>query len=222
MNTNDLPTVQFLICSHDEAARILDADVNLAEEISLHLSQDGDLAAVVNPFGQYGVVADLTSGQITMRLERGNYHTKHCRFPISFVNLDGPSLRTLCQRDYFWGRPLCWLDDLTLAIWGYGEDDDFIIPAVRVFDVATGKESRWFAGPDGELAFDTYLFAFSEEHGTTVWETKTGERLHLEPGLKPECYHPGAKVFISLLPDGRFQVSRLMQNGDTGLFISPT
>ena len=97
MNTNDLPTVQFLICSHDEAARILDADVNLAEEISLHLSQDGDLAAVVNPFGQYGVVADLTSGQITMRLERGNYHTKHCRFPISFVNLDGPSLRTLAS-----------------------------------------------------------------------------------------------------------------------------
>jgi len=294
-------------------ARILDADVNLAEEISLHLSQDGDLVAVVNPFGQYGVVADLASGQITMRLERGNDHTKHCRFPISFINLDGrtllvhakawnrldvsdprtgklltergptyyqtgeaqpphyldyfhagllaspngewiadngwvwhpvgavrtwslrgwveenvwesedgPSLRTLCRRDYFWGRPLCWLDDLTLAIWGYGEDDDFIIPAVRVFDVATGKESRWFAGPDGELAFDTYLFAFSEEHGTTVWETKTGERLHLEPGLKPECYHPGAKVFISLLPDGRFQVSRLMQNGDTGLFISPT
>ena len=33
---------------------------------------------------------------------------------------------------------------------------------------------------------------------------------------------PGAKVFISLHPDGRFQVSRLTQNDATGLFISPT
>ena len=264
------------------------------------------MAAVVNPFGQYGIVVDLASGQVTMRLERGNYHTEQCRFPVSFVNLDGrtllvhatawnrldishprtgtrltgrgptsyeagearptryldyfhadllvspngewiadngwvwhpvgvvrtwslrkwveenvwesedaPSLRTLCQRSYFWGKPLCWLDDLMLAVWGFGEDDDFIIPAVRIFDVATGKEARWFAGPDGELAFDTYLFASSKEHGTTVWDEKTGERLHSEPELKPECYHPGAKAFISLLSDGGFKISRLVQNDDT-------
>ena len=80
-----------------------------------------------------------------------------------------------------------------------------------MFDVATGKESHWFAGPDGELVFDTYLFAFSKEHGTTVWDEKTGERLHSEPELKPECYHPGSKTFISLLPDSKFQVSRLVE-----------
>ena len=291
-------------------ARVLDTDVNLKEIVSLRLSQDAGLAAVVNPFGQYGVVVDLTSGQVTMRMERGNYHTEHCHFPISFVNLDGrtllvhatawnrldisdpktgklltkrgltsyrtgetrpahyldyfhaallaspngewiadngwiwhpvgvvrtwnlrkwvegnvwesedgPSLHTLCWRDYFWGKPLCWLDDLTLAIWGYGDDDDFIIPAVRIFDVATGEESHWFAGPDGELAFDAYLFAFSEEHGTTVWDVKTGERLHSEPELKPECYHPGTRAFISLLPNSRFQVSRLVQNDGAGVKI---
>ncbi len=285
-------------------ARVLGADVDLTAKISLHLSQDGGLAAVVNPFGQRGVVIDLTSGVVTMRLERGSYHTAHCRFPVSFVSLngrtllvhatawnrldvsdprmgklltergptayrtgearpthyldyfhaglltspngewiadngwvwhpvgavrtwslrkwveesvweseDGPSLRVLCWRDYFWGKPLCWLDEQTLAVWGYGEDDDFIIPAVRVFAVASGKESGWFAGPEGEIAFDSYLFAFSEEHGTTVWDTKTGERLHSEPDLKPECYHPGAKAFISLLPDGRFQISRLRGEG---------
>ena len=288
-------------------ARVVDANVSLTEKLSLHLSRDGELAAVVNPFGQYGVVVDLASGEVTMRLERGNYHREHCRFPVSFVNLDGrtllvhatawnrvdvsdpktgkllterrptsyetgearpahyldyfhagllaspsgehiadngwvwhpvgivrtwslqrwvqenpwesedgPSLRALCWRDYFWGKPLCWLDDLTLAVWGYGDDDDFIIPAVQIFDVATGRESRWFAGPDGELVFDIYLFASSLEHGTTVWDEKTGERLHSEPDLKPECYHPGAKAFISLLQDGRFQINRLVQNDDIG------
>lgn len=294
-------------------ARVLDTDVNLKEKVSLHLSRDGGFAVVVNPFGQYGVVVDLTSGQATMRLERGNYHTEHCRYPISFVNLDGrtllvhstawnrldisdpktgkmltergptsyrteetrpahyldyfhaalltspngewiadngwvwhpvgavrtwslknwvegnvwesedgPSLQTLCWRDYFWGKPLCWLDELTLAVWGYGDDEDFIIPAVRIFDAITGKESRWFAGPDGELAFDAYLFAFSEEHGTTVWDEKTGERLHSEPELKPECYHPGAKAFISLLSGGGFQISRLVRNDDTGAVATHT
>lgn len=301
------------LCRVDLAARLVtplawvaDADVNLTEKVSLHLSRDGGLAAIVNPFGSYGVVVDLTSGEVTMRLKRDDYHTKHSRFPASFVNLngqtllvhatawnrldvsdprtgklltergptsyqdgeaqpahyldyfhagllaspngewiadngwvwhpvgavrtwslpkwveenvweseDGPSLRTLCWRSYFWGKPLCWLDELTLAVWGFGEDDDFIIPAVRIFDVATGKQSRWFAGPVGDLAFDAYLFASSEEHGTTVWDVKTGERLHSEPVLKPECYHPGAKAFLSLLPDGRFQVSRLAQNDDT-------
>ena len=262
------------------------------------------MAAVVNPLGSRGVVVDLTSGAVTMRMERGSYHTEQSRFPVSFINLngqlllvhatawnrldvsdprtgklltergptsyrtgetqparyldyfhagilpspkgkwiadngwiwhpvgavrtwsvqkwvdgnvweseDGPSLRTLCWRDYFWGKPLCWLDDLTLAVWGYGDDDEFVIPAVRIFDVASGKQSRWFAGPVGEMVVDAYLFAFSEEQGTTVWNEKTGERLHTEPGLKPTCYHPGAKAFISLLPDGKFQISRLEGEG---------
>lgn len=281
-------------------AQVIGGNVRLTEKVSLHLSRDGGLASVVNPFGQYGVVVDLASGEVTMRLERGNYHTEHCRFPVSFVSLDGrtllvhatawnrldvsdpktgklltergptfdqtgearpahdldyfhaslvaspsgewmadngwvwhpigavrtwnlrewmegnvwesedgPSLHTLCWRNYFWGKPLCWIDDRTLAVWGYGDDDEFIIPAVRIFDAATGRESHWFAGPDGELVFDGYLFALSEEHGTTVWDDKTGERLHSEAGLKPECYHSGAKTFISLRPDGTFQLSRL-------------
>lgn len=122
---------------------------------------------------------------------------------------DGSSLHTLCWRSYFWGKPLCWLDNQTLAVWGFGTDDDFIIPAVRIFDVPTGKQIRWFAGPEGELTFDKYLFAFSQNQGTTVWDEQTGERLCSDPDLKPNCYHRGAKTFITLLPDGKFQLTHL-------------
>jgi len=61
---------------------------------------------------------------------------------------DGLSRHYLCDRAYFWDGPLCWIDNTTLAVWGYGSDDDWLQPAVRLFDVTTGKEQDWFPGPD--------------------------------------------------------------------------
>ena len=76
---------------------------------------------------------------------------------------DGPSVRSLCLRDYFWDAPMCWLDERTLAVYGFGEDADWMIPAVRVFDVTTGEELRWFPGPTGLIESDgTYLFSWDE------------------------------------------------------------
>ena len=81
--------------------RIADADVNLTEEVSLHLSQDGELAAIVNSFGPRGVVIRLTFGEVTLHMERGNYYPEHSRFPVSFVEING---RTLLVHATAWNR----------------------------------------------------------------------------------------------------------------------
>lgn len=122
---------------------------------------------------------------------------------------DGRSKQYLCYREYFWDSAACWLPDGTAAVWGFGEDDELMLDAVRIFDPRTGEEVRWFAGPSGRLAFDRYLFAFGETMGTSVWDATTGQRLLHDAEMRPLRYHPGAKAFLSLV-DGGFTLSRLV------------
>jgi hypothetical protein len=138
---------------------------------------------------------------------------------------DGESKRSLCCRDYFWGGPFCWVDNHTLAIWGYGRDDEWLIPAVRLFDVISGDEVRWFAGPEmapkgqtwreklagfkGDLIFDRYLFACSGQYGVSVWDVVKGTCLLQDDTFFPICYHQGTQEFLSLNSDGTFQLSHL-------------
>lgn len=126
---------------------------------------------------------------------------------------DGPSRRNLCWRGYYWDGPVCWLDDHRLAVWGYGRDDEWLIPAVTIYDASTGQRERWFPGPKGSLASDGegHLFSFDSAEGTSVWDVDTGERVGSEPGLFPAGYHRGAKQFISFTGDGTVRVSRLVQ-----------
>jgi hypothetical protein len=125
---------------------------------------------------------------------------------------DGPSKRGLCDRDYFWDGPLCWIDDRTVAVWGYGNDEENLIPAALLFDVESGRLVRWFAGPVGSLAFDRYLFSYSAEEGTSVWDVATGEWLLHDASFCPTAYHPGAGCFITALPGGRFRLTRLVDD----------
>ena len=105
------------------------------------------------------------------------------------------------------------MGDRRLATWGYGTDEDALIPAAWLFDVESGEEVGWFAGPSGDFVFDEYLFSFSEKDGMAVWDVATGECLLHEPELRPTRYHRGAKQFLTLLPDGAFQVSLLHDPG---------
>lgn len=137
---------------------------------------------------------------------------------------DGPSKKRSYWRENLWCVPLCWIDGQALAVWGYGEDANWLLPAVRLLDVVSGKELRWFPAPDvtsekelrwftgteGLMVFDAYLFSVSEWRGISVWDIATGERLLHEPVFSPWRYHRGAKQFLTLLPDGAFQLSRLV------------
>lgn len=110
---------------------------------------------------------------------------------------DGPTRRSLCWREYFWDGPLCWLDDSHLALWGFGRDEQWLMPAVRIFDVETGREDRWFPGPKGAFTFDGLLIAVDATDGATVWDAMRGVLVHAEPQLRSARFHPGARVFVS-------------------------
>lgn len=257
---------------------------------------------MANTHGQHGVVVNLNTGSVTMRLSRDNYHIIHSIFPIAFCEIkgrlllihgtawnrldisdpysgrlitdrsltpyrkgdprpehyldyfhselvvspnqewiadngwiwspaggvmswnlrrwveenvweseDGPSKRPLCARWYYWDGSLCWMGDQTLAVCGYGPHLESLIPAAWLFDAESGDELRWFAGPTGSLVFDTYLFSLSKEHGTSVWDAATGERLLLDPAFSPTRYHRGTQQFLTLLPADTFQLSRLQE-----------
>lgn len=279
------------------------SNVDLAQEISLHLSPDGKFGAIANTKGQFGYVLNVATKRVTMQLERDTYHIAHSRFPIAFFghedrlllvhatawnrldisdphngtlittrtweplpgipayqqehyldyfhcglsispdqqwiadngwfwspigivttwNLqrwvqdnvweseDGSSRKSLCQRDYYWDGPLCWIDGYTLAVWGYGNDDGWLIPAVRLFDVRSGTELCWFAVPDkGTLIFDEYLFLLSEQQGLSAWDVTTGERILTDPDFRPTSYHRGAKKFLQLdVPNGEVVLGTL-------------
>jgi hypothetical protein len=124
-------------------------------------------------------------------------------------NGDSKMYLTVC--DFFWDGPLCWLDDHRLAVWGYGQAVGWMIPAVCIYDIFTGNRDHWFAGPNGSLVFDDYLFSFDKKDGMSLWDIETGERLLCESGFCPVGYHHGAKEFLTLLEDGHIRISRLLQ-----------
>ncbi len=127
---------------------------------------------------------------------------------------DGPSKRYLCQRWDFWDGPVTWIGGDTLAVFGYGPSRASMIPAVILFDVASGEPLRWFAGPQGPLVHDDYLFSIGDD-GVSVWDVATGERLLHDAGFQPLRYHPGARQFLTTNPDADlFVVSRLIGSPD--------
>ncbi|MEO8549473.1 MAG: hypothetical protein ABI678_05855 [Kofleriaceae bacterium] len=121
---------------------------------------------------------------------------------------DGPSLQRLGQRAYFWDGPMAWLDDRRLLLWGYGEDDEWLIPAAVIRDTHTGEIERWFAGvPRGELWFDRWLHA-ATGLALTVWDVERGARLVEVPSAVTR-YHPDAKCFATIPVTGVITLVRL-------------
>jgi hypothetical protein len=129
---------------------------------------------------------------------------------------DGPTVRELAQRAYFWNGPLCWMDNRRLAVWGFGDDELDLQPGIRIFDVVSGKEVASFPGPSveprdfrakrvrdrGWIAFDKHLFAVSPGRGLEVWKVETQECLHQDRELGALAYHPQTKEFLSFSSGG--------------------
>ena len=120
---------------------------------------------------------------------------------------DGSSLKGLCVRDYYWDGPVCWINNTTLAVWGYGDDN--LLPAVRLFDVVSGEERKVFAGPaQGPLAFHDWLFSWPKGKPFTVWDIDDGARIFEDSAFSPLGYHPGTQEFLSIA-DGKIRLSKL-------------
>ncbi|NTX51462.1 WD40 repeat domain-containing protein [Myxococcus sp. CA039A] len=123
---------------------------------------------------------------------------------------DGPSLKQLRECSYHWDGPLCFVGPRTLAVWGFGGDVDTLLDAAMLFDVETGKLVRWFPGPRGAFRCDGNLLLVSaKDTGTTVWDVETGERLLQDSTVVPTAWHPAARRFLTVLPDGLLRESSL-------------
>ena len=277
---------------------IVESGFQVSNKSVLYLSYDSKFAAIVNNRESSGMIVNLHTGLVTMRLNRGDYHTRETNFPIAFFqhnhktlvvhatewnrldisdaetgeiltgrdltyideqqpehylnyfhalpiispngswiaedgwvwspfgvtrvwslqnwlsenvweSEDGTSIKYLTQRGYYWNGPLCWVDDKILAVWGFGDDDEWLIPAVQLFDVETGIRIRLIAGINAEtMYFDKYLFAVSSQ-GTEVWNIETGERLLEDTTHIPQSFHPRTREFLTINGNGEFLVGRL-------------
>jgi hypothetical protein len=140
-------------------------------------------------------------------------------------------VRADIHRDYYWDGPLCWLSGRRLAVWGVGNDDYSLLPAVRVIDVTNGEESSPIIGPFGPaetaltlksagkhwnlaergvLEFDQYLFAWSPAAGFSAWDVVHPARVFEAKGFCPLAYNRGSGELFSQDADGTYLVSKLM------------
>jgi len=149
---------------------------------ALHAAADGRYAAVVNDYGQHGLVFDIAIGSTVFTLDRGSYHVETTPFPVAFVGtgtstvliaatdwnrldtFDAATGRLLSDRDTTWAkdekRPEHYLDyfhgRLTRSPSGrYVLDDGWVWHPVgmpKLIDV-----QKWLDG-------DKY----AAEHGTTI------------------------------------------------------
>jgi hypothetical protein len=120
---------------------------------------------------------------------------------------DGPSLGALCQRDYYWGHGVCWIDDHRVAVEGLGDDDLEIVPGARIFDLdqtidqpgqRSFVETSSFAGPSGALFSDGVRFFSSDESGTSIWRISDGARVGAIEGFRPTHQHVAARELVEI------------------------
>lgn len=130
---------------------------------------------------------------------------------------DGSTWQRLGQRAYFWDGPMAWLDDDRLVVWGYGEDDEWMLPAALIRNAHTGKLERWFAGvPRGELWCDRWLYAATGV-ALSVWDVDRGARIAEIPSDATR-YHPDAKCFATIPTAGA--ITRVRLTGHDGAWCT--
>ncbi|MDB5053850.1 MAG: hypothetical protein JWM44_1900 [Bacilli bacterium] len=77
--------INLTACSVEKIMNLQQVPIDWNESISLHISSDNKIAAIVNTYGLHGVVVDLEQGRILMEFVRGGYHCNHCIYPLAFI-----------------------------------------------------------------------------------------------------------------------------------------
>lgn len=123
---------------------------------------------------------------------------------------DGPSKVDICARDYYWDRPICWIDDKRLAISGIGDDDETMINGARIFDVTLPKAESptWqsdcmelvaIPGPAGLLFSDGVSLFSSESAGLSRWDIESTVRTGHIASFNPTRHHRGCRELAQLV-----------------------
>jgi hypothetical protein len=133
---------------------------------------------------------------------------------------DGPSLQALCQRWYHWDSPMCWISENRIAVSGVGDDDEALLPGVRVFDVTARAEVSAFALPEhaASLFSDGSRLFSAGSAGLGIWDPATGERTGTVLGFSPSVHHPAAGELAAF--DGQARVLQVWPTPGPGA-LSP-
>jgi hypothetical protein len=272
----------------------------------LHGSDDGRFVAVVNDYGQYGIVWDLQTSKVTIELDGGHYHQETVPFSFAFTHAalavhrtdwnrldisdpatgellsrrgptsfwrgeqrpehyldyfhgrllvsrdgayvaddgwawqpngipsvwsleewvhrnvweseDGPSRREPTWRENVWDCGMCWLDGNRLAIWGLGEEEDLILPGVRIFAIGQDEPDanpnrprpleKSFAGPDGRFFSDGQRLFSVDTKGLSAWDVEREGRIGQFHGFRPTHANPGTGE-LAELNDGVLRLWRM-------------
>jgi hypothetical protein len=150
----------------------------------IYASRDGDFVAVVNDYGQWGLVTEVATNRITMKLDGGSYHQETVPFSLCFGLHQGRSVlvhRTAWNRldvsdpmtgqlltersptGYRWGenRPAHYLD------YFHG----------RVYPSPSGRkilDDGWVWHPVG----GPVIWSVERWLGSNVWESEDGPSRH--------------------------------------------
>jgi hypothetical protein len=119
---------------------------------------------------------------------------------------DGPTMRYLCQRSYYWNRAMTWLDEERVAVGGIGDDDEQMLEGVRVFDTSLPSQKRWsqgdvfaFAGPSGTFFSDARWLFSADKTGLSRWDPTDGSRTGHLDGFQPTHHHRATGELIQLV-----------------------
>jgi hypothetical protein len=126
---------------------------------------------------------------------------------------DGPTTINLCQRAYYWGGAITWIDERFIAIGGIGADDELMIDGARIFDLALStnaphspETSPWrayelkaFPGPAGVFFSDGARLFSSDANGLSRWDLVDGAQTGQIPNFRPTRSHRGANELIQLI-----------------------
>jgi hypothetical protein len=113
---------------------------------------------------------------------------------------DGASRLDLCMRGHYWDRPMAWLDDSRVAVYGIGDSADDMRHGVRIFNVTRHQpvEVCTFEARATTLFGDAgRLYAVSAP-GLAVCDPVTGERIGEAPGFTPTRHHRGARELAAI------------------------
>ncbi|MER7913613.1 hypothetical protein [Streptomyces sp. NPDC096068] len=104
--------------------------------------------------------------------------------------------------DYYWDRPVVWLDDHRLAVGGIGDDEELLVNGATVYAFTGGSgtrpEATVFAGPHGRFHAAGGLLFSDGEDGMDVWDPVDGARLGTVPGFRPTHQDHAAGELLQL------------------------
>ena len=114
----------------------------------------------------------------------------------------GESVWTVDNRIDNWGLPMCFIDNNTLALWGYGPDGHSMFSIVQILDLQKQTRKGMFAVERPKYMFyDSSHLVIVHDEGLSLWLIETKERVAQFKGFCPSLFRPENNQYFCLNGD---------------------